>query len=126
MTRRLGKGGVNEEYNRKSSKAQKASLDIMRIYFAMDWDIYLRRLPTCVSHPENKEKIADRNYFLLHIIARIKAWVDVFFGLISEKHHHTGRPTGDITSMNISLIDGFDKPGTTTCHLPNGHPEVLT
>ncbi|GFU06793.1 hypothetical protein TNCV_4353511 [Trichonephila clavipes] len=41
-------------------------------------------------------------------------------------HHHTGRPTYEITSTNISFVDELGDPWTTTCYLPNGHPEVLT
>ncbi|GFW15957.1 DUF4817 domain-containing protein [Trichonephila clavipes] len=40
-------------------------------------------------------------------------------------HHHMGRPTWDITTMNF-LIDELDESLTTTCCLPSGHLEVRT
>ncbi|PRD34192.1 UNVERIFIED_CONTAM: hypothetical protein NCL1_15349 [Trichonephila clavipes] len=39
---------------------------------------------------------------------------------------HTGRPTGEVTSKNMSLTDGLDELQITTRYLSNGHSEVLT
>ncbi|GFS97714.1 uncharacterized protein TNCV_2558711 [Trichonephila clavipes] len=39
---------------------------------------------------------------------------------------HTGRPTGEVTSKNMSLTDGLDELRITTRYLSNGHSEVLT
>ncbi|GFX15449.1 uncharacterized protein TNCV_3303781 [Trichonephila clavipes] len=44
----------------------------------------------------------------------------------SMVYHHTGQPTWEITSMSIFLTDELDELWTTTYHLPNGFPEVLT
>ncbi|GFW44721.1 hypothetical protein TNCV_4482661 [Trichonephila clavipes] len=35
-------------------------------------------------------------------------------------NHDAGRPMSKITSMNISLTDGLDKPRATTLHLLTG------
>ncbi|GFV44724.1 hypothetical protein TNCV_3681 [Trichonephila clavipes] len=38
----------------------------------------------------------------------------------------TNQPACEIILINISLINGLNESRNTTCHLPNGHPVVLT
>ncbi|GFV33992.1 hypothetical protein TNCV_2613901 [Trichonephila clavipes] len=64
-----------------------------------------------------------------HFFGYINSLIDVtltasFFNWMM--HHRTGRPTCGITSMNIFLTDELDESRTTTRHLPNDHPEVMT
>ena len=41
-------------------------------------------------------------------------------------HQHNDRSTYEITTMNISVMNGLDEPWTTTWNLTNDCPQVLT